>query len=311
MVPKKQRKEATKRTEVRRRSLLVLATVDSIVALGLAVYAYATRRSPTNLQLATSLPYALRFIDAGLIPVVIDRGYTVGDTYLTLNKDLLYSARDCFIGDLIEKRDITAFAVDLSFENTADIQAALNVIKLTDLSSHASDLSGVAIRFGDSDGKVQYELTSIARLESGLTSDTNKCSEVRAMFASFRSGKQFDGSKDSKIIVVSQVYKGSQEITISGRFKDALAAKQSLQRDGIVAGASIDAKTAGNENITITIKKDSQEAFAVRPALILADISQTLGPGQSLAPEEYWRPFDPEIKPSDVDRLKKMLLNAP
>jgi hypothetical protein len=75
----------------------------------------------TNLHVETGLPKALKFFDSGLVPVTIDKGYKVGDTYLIPTKALLYSADACFAGDLVVRRGKTTFALDLVYDTAITI----------------------------------------------------------------------------------------------------------------------------------------------------------------------------------------------
>lgn len=150
-------------------------------------------------------------------------------------------------------------------------------------------------------------MTSIDRLQKRLVPDTKKCLEVRRVFDSFEAGKQFDRQHDPQIIIVSELYRGETEITIIGHLEHGVTSKQIIAPNSSVVDTKVSTSEGGKNNVQITIKKGANEVFAVRPALVLADVSQSLGTSDSGPPQEYWRPFDPETRPSDSDQLRRMI----
>src|ERR1700730_8272199 len=102
------------------------------LTVAVAIWFQPSPTIPKDMRLATALPFALRLInDQGYVPVTVEKGYQVGDTFVLPGAMLYYSSTTCFGSGLVERSGKTTFP-NIVVDNAAELGATLAFLKLSD-----------------------------------------------------------------------------------------------------------------------------------------------------------------------------------
>jgi hypothetical protein len=221
------------------------------------------------------------FLPLNYIPVLVNRGYSVGDVIDIDGVDLFARSAQCFPS--LKPPPPSASSLDDALQtDAADISFGLKLRQIFDSSAGADLQRRFRIRFSD------VAVVTATRMELKNALDRSACSEIAPLVDA--SVTPLDRNK-KPYFVVSEIIYGKREAVLEFGNKANLQAKADrLGRE--IADATVNLSVS-NEGF-VTVKSDLVLPIALKPVTVpkvitVADLSHTRGDEQQ---QLKWDPLD-------------------